>query len=70
MAEWSKAADLRSVGQSPREFEPRFLHSNYFLLVLYLAATKWSPDLSPLLQEKKFYSTFFFFAENKGKKLL
>ncbi|OBA26846.1 hypothetical protein HANVADRAFT_52872 [Hanseniaspora valbyensis NRRL Y-1626] len=30
MAEWSKAADLRSVGQSPREFEPRFLQL-YFL---------------------------------------
>ena len=60
MAEWSKAADLRSVGQSPREFEPRFLHSNYFLLVLFLTATKWSHDLSPLLQEKKILLYVFF----------
>ena len=26
LAEWSKAADLRSVGRCPREFEPRILH--------------------------------------------
>ena len=34
LAEWSKAADLRSVGQCPREFEPRTLH---FFLIFYLA---------------------------------
>ena len=26
LAEWSKAADLRSAGRCPREFEPRILH--------------------------------------------
>ena len=33
LAEWSKAADLRSVGQCPREFEPRILH---FFEILFL----------------------------------
>jgi hypothetical protein len=39
MAEWSKAADLRSVGQSPREFEPRFLHFLQFFFFGSSSAT-------------------------------
>ena len=40
LAEWSKAADLRSVGRCPREFEPRILH--YFLEFFVSHVVVWN----------------------------